>query len=336
MYWPQVIDFIRFKYMIKELLPDGSLKINDFDMASFMNKGERGLKGPLDTQWFTEAIAVHHIRSMKGKLPSVFLNHTSKPNSKIIGKIISLKFEDNLLKGDILIEDKVVADKINKGLLQSRSIEFNYDHRFIAGVAFLEENDGHFEEELSPISLEDVDFGKITLNQLKYQQPTTDITMTKEEIQLMIDTAVKAALESAKSVQLSYDPAQEREKIAADVKAEVEKPVNAKLAELEMELAINKLQSAKVPFTANQVKRKLAEFSTKGEKDLWVELQIEKFSKGTLSVTETEDLSPETYLAKEYDAQGGMDKLGFSKQDYVALHLESTKSIWDEIKKDLK
>ena len=316
-----------------ERLSNGSLKVSNFDIASFMNKGERGLPGPLDSKWFDEAIAVHRVRSLKGKFPSVFMNHTSDKNSKIIGKITSLRFENNLLIADLELDAGPIADQFEKGELQSRSIEFNYQNRFIAGVAILDKSkEGHFEEELSEVALEDVDFGKITVTSLVYQ----DTTMTKEEIQLMIDTAVKAALESAKSTQLSYDPAAEREKIAAEVKSEVEKPVNAKLAELEMELAINKLQAAKVPFTANQIKRKLAEFSTKGEKDLWVELQIEKFAKGTLSVTETEDLTPETYLAKEFADLGGKEKLGFSKEEYVELHLEATKECWDDIKKDLK
>ena len=303
-----------------------------------MNKGERGLPGPLDEKWFNEAIAVSRVRAMKGKNSSTFYKHTSDKTAKTVGVLENLRFEDHFLVGDVTIDDPEVAAKVESGELSEWSIEFNYQNRYIAGVAILEKGkEGHFSEEMLEYEYEGIDEGKTILTSLMYKPVLMDTKMTKEEIQLMIDTAVKNAFEAGSTQKLSYDPVQERELIKAEVKAEVEKPVVQKLTELEMELAFTKLKQAGVPFTSNQVKRKLAEFSTKGEKDLWVELQIEKFAKGTFKTeVDAEDMTPETYLSKEFDTQGGVEKLGFSKQEYVEMHLESTKSIWSEIKKDLK
>jgi len=249
---------------------DKGLMVYDFDMASYLGKSERGDLGKnVGPDYFKEAIVVDKMRRAKNKKPFVFFNHTDKDDSRIVGTIEQMKFMNHKLYGDLLIEDVDIAEKFKRGKFQERSIEFSQDTPFIAGVALLDEAEGHFSEELTPVPISkyenlaaDPDFGKISLVSLKINKLSDKEELPMDELKEILaqiqreNAEMKAQIAELTNPKKPYDALEDVEQ----TKTEIDEKATALALEREMEREAEvwtiRLERYNGP-TAKQIKKHL-------------------------------------------------------------------------------
>lgn len=313
---------------------DEGLWVRDFDMATHLLKSDRTeLQKDIGPDYYKEALVVDKLRRAKGKKAAVFMNHTDKEDSRIVGSIEQMKYMNHKLYGDLLITDEDVARKFEAGELQERSIEFSQDTPFIAGVALLDSTEGHFSEELSPVPMgkydhleKDEDLGKITLVSLTVNKNTEGNT-NMEELKQILDQlkSLNSRIEKLETPKQSedYDPFAEKETIDAQVKAQAEAMALESSLKNATELWVLRLERVGCSLTSNQIRRKLS--SAKSMKELDYEGQIlELKSRGGVKLEAEPDASnPDEVLRLEFEKGQKAGKFKtLSLEDYKRINQE--------------
>lgn len=323
---------------------DKGLMVYDFDMASHLLKSDRNeLKAHIGPDYFKDAIVVDKMRRAKGKKPAVFMNHTDKPDSRIIGTIEEMRYTNNKLYGDIFIEDTWldakgvrISDRFESGKIQERSIEFNPDSPFIAGVALLDEAEGHFSEELVSVSAgkyENLhageDLGKINLVSLKVAKVIEDKLNMSEDLKAVLEQlkALNTRIDSIeKSDTKEYDPFEENSVKNAQVQEQAQVLALEQSLKTSTEMWVLRLEKSGSSLTAKQIRKKLAVAKTL--KDLEYEGQLLELRSrnGVKLEADPEESSPETILRSEYEG-------GKAKGKFVTLSFDDYKNINKEFVK---
>ena len=288
---------------------DGSINIFDVEFASDIAATDRpdfGMTADIDEKWFTLAIRTFSERKEKGKATKVFLNHGGEQ----IGTIEDMRYVRPFAVCDMRITNPVAIEKIKRGELVSRSMDFYPESYLIYGLSLLD-GEGHFDEEIRDLTLIDADTKALvgaqrlcaamvrgrTLNLKKAEAGMPIDEAMRTEIMGMIESAIQAFAE-----QNAAKP--------ADTNAGAEAAAMARIAALESKaetetMVANPIASG-VRLPAETLRADLAKLKTVEGREQYCERV-----KATPRDFDTPvgDAKPKPVLAAQAEWRAGVDEL---------------------------
>lgn len=139
--------------------PDGLLVLG-VELMGLIDPAERpdfGLPAPgVDAEWMQRAAKTAELMRDKGKFPRLLRQHNQPERAaEVVGKVLNVRWQAPWLVGDLLITNPDAAGKAARGEFPSRSAEFRFESAYLHGLALIEGAEGHFDEELPDLSLQD-------------------------------------------------------------------------------------------------------------------------------------------------------------------------------------
>lgn len=313
---------------------DRGLLVRNVELMTTLKQSDRSeLQQDIGEPWLHAAIGRFEQDKSEGRLPKLFRGHNRKDKAApVIGRIDSLRLQNNWLVGDMLLTEPKAIEQFKRGEMPSRSAEFNPGRNFFKGLSLLEGHEGHFDDklpELVPGALmlsADGDNLTVTLNRPIDLKETE---MTKDEIVALVKEAVTEALKAQpkKDDPKKTDVEVEMQLAVERVEANAQKQVDEFKRKTQIETYVVALSRKGHKFSDNQLRRIFEDMKTdEGRAEKFKRLSEKSDDEIALEIEMGPSASIEGKLRAEYKAFGKDHWKGknVTEDDYVRLNNDAS------------